>query len=98
MMKGTMYATLHALCGVSPLCWTRESNTAGITKLEQVLSQSVYALEQVCLLCNPPSCIAPAGGQCIGSSYNLLVEEACSPDLARYETGAENTDKKSQSD
>lgn len=34
-IKGTIYATRHALCGVRPALYTNESKIAGITKLQE---------------------------------------------------------------
>jgi hypothetical protein len=54
-------------------------------------------LERDFLLCNSTSGIAPACGQSIGSADDALVKEPCGPDLARHETGAQNSNKEPQS-
>lgn len=55
------------------------------------------SVEWAFLLCNSSAGIAPTCGESIGSADDTPVKVSRSPDLARHETGAKNSNKEPES-
>lgn len=45
------------------------------------------------LLCDTASRVAPTADKCVGGSYDVPVEESCSPNLARNKRATEDTNE-----